>query len=228
MSTFTDDPWHIGAKVGSNNTGELSAVIEALDYLLRFQPPPLVRISLYIDLQYAVDTMMGICTPSQNLDLAVLIQLHYSMVLNRYDISIHTTESHTGIVGNERADQNANTGVTSSSFLLGRFQTMPPESLQNSYITVSSYFGDPAQTPSQNYTYIVDTLKNISSTSLQISKISKKKYISAATVAKSQELKALKFATHITRTQYIRLNKDLKKSIKKDWNQFVSDPCTLR
>lgn len=48
VSTFIDDPWHIGAKVGSNNTGELSAVVEALDYLLRFQPPLPVTVSFFL------------------------------------------------------------------------------------------------------------------------------------------------------------------------------------
>lgn len=119
--------------------------------------------------------MMGVCTPTQDLDLAILIQLHYAMVVNRYDITIRKIESRVGIIANERADQNANIGVTSTSFVLGRFQTMPPQPLQDSHLCVSSQFGDLLQSPSQNYSYLVDTLKTLSSTSLKVSKVSKKK-----------------------------------------------------
>lgn len=42
-----------------------------------------------------------------------------------------------------------------------------------------------------------------------------KKYMSSTTIAKSQELKSLKFSIGTTRTQYHRINKELTQSIKR-------------
>jgi hypothetical protein len=46
VNTNPDNPSHIGAEVGSNNTAELQAAIELLDYLLMHSPTIPIRINL--------------------------------------------------------------------------------------------------------------------------------------------------------------------------------------
>jgi ribonuclease HI len=129
VSTFTDDPWYVGASVGSNNTAELTAVIEALDVFLRLKQTTDFLISPYIDSQLTIDIITGSSSPTNNLILVSQLRSHYNSLSQTSKIIMHKVESHTGIEGNERADMLANKGVESTSFLAGRFLHSPPQPL---------------------------------------------------------------------------------------------------
>ena len=70
----TTDPNHlkfIGAQVGSNNTGELSAIIEALLFALEHEYSHVV---IHSDSQWAIHMIRGIWRPTTYKDLVSLAQ----------------------------------------------------------------------------------------------------------------------------------------------------------
>ena len=54
--------------VGSNNTGELQAPLEAICYLLTQTPIP-PHVVFYMDSMYVLDLLSGQAVPAQNLKL---------------------------------------------------------------------------------------------------------------------------------------------------------------
>mgnify|MGYP003860930307 CR=1 FL=1 len=141
VSTFPDDQWFVGAKVGSNNSAELTAIIEAIDSILRF-PTYVSSIIFYVDSQYAIDIVLGNSAPCQNMDLVVLLRAHYSRLSSMFSVSLQKVKSHSGIEGNERADNMANLGVNSTSFTQGRFRLTPPDfilSHSDRFLTLNSH-----------------------------------------------------------------------------------------
>ena len=125
----TTDPNHlkfIGAQVGSNTTGELSAIIEALLFALEHEYSQVV---IHSDSQWAIHMIKGIWRPKSNKDLVSLAQkLAYNSGLTTH---FQCVKGHSGVQGNERADVLANQGRDSQTCFGGRtiplpIQTTPP------------------------------------------------------------------------------------------------------
>ena len=115
---------------GSNNTGELKALIELFDYLLYFsdfQKGDMVII--YTDSQYAQSLLLGSSTPVAHHQLVILAQQYFTALRTVYRVHLLKVPSHEGIPGNELADRLAKKGVHSSG-KLGRFSTTPSTSLR--------------------------------------------------------------------------------------------------
>ena len=62
--------------MGSNNTPELQAILEAL-LLLPFLPAHTSAITLHTDSKYAYDLLLGLAIPSANPQLANLLLSHF-------------------------------------------------------------------------------------------------------------------------------------------------------
>ena len=115
--------------LGSNNTGELKALIELFDYLLYHSPFPEVdQLTVYTDSQYAISVLQGDALPVTHHQLVTVAQKYYTAVPCKYRTILLKVSSHTGIPGNELADTLAKRGVTSCS-ALGRFSPVPPQPL---------------------------------------------------------------------------------------------------
>ena len=107
---------------GSNNTGELRALIELVDYLLHYsQLPRGSHINIHTDSQYAMRLILGDSVPTTHHQLVALAQQYYTAIRTQYRVVLHKVEAHVGIYGNELADSLAKAGVTSFGNL-GRFQ----------------------------------------------------------------------------------------------------------
>ena len=114
--------------VGSNNTAELQALIEALDYICRhpgkFRNLP---IDLYTDSQLVHQLCHDIYLPHTHMQLVEQLRSYITRARTMFDLAILKVRGHAGIAGNTRADKLAFTGVTSSS-MVGR-HSFPPRPL---------------------------------------------------------------------------------------------------
>ena len=90
---------------GSNNTGELKALIELFDFLLchsAFRPGD--ALIIYTDSQYALSLLLGSSLPTTHQQLVVLAQKYYTALRCLYRVTLRKVPSHEGIPGNELAD----------------------------------------------------------------------------------------------------------------------------
>ena len=68
--THADDPLYLGAERGTNNTGELSAICQALRWALyAAESAELVRVGIHYDSQYAYSQIAGLVKARKNLRL---------------------------------------------------------------------------------------------------------------------------------------------------------------
>ena len=111
--TDTDDPDYIGAEVGSNNTGELSAIWWGLYIMqaLRLLGDN-VEVTIYGDSEYAGKMANGTWKAKKNKTLIVGIRAVWrGTLLNGTGLVWAHVKAHQGHYYNEMADELANRGV---------------------------------------------------------------------------------------------------------------------
>ena len=99
---------------GSNNTGELQALLECLDFLLRRKSwVATCPMTVYTDSQFVYDIFHENSNPVQHSDLIAIIHGLLFRLLKLTRVALVKVISHTGNEGNERADRLAKQGVHS-------------------------------------------------------------------------------------------------------------------
>ena len=107
----------LGAEVGSNNTGELTGVCEALHYLIETAastssaPPPPPACICY-DSNYAANQTEGKWKVNKNKELVRTAQSLLAQARRKRSVRFLHVKGHSGHQWNERADQLANLGET--------------------------------------------------------------------------------------------------------------------
>lgn len=123
--TSPDCQYYIGAEVSSNNTGELSAIIEILAwvlhyaYALPFSPNYPIRVCS--DSQYAMDALQGITRVTTNRLLVRTGQAILAAVQCYRNVTFKKVKGHSGQLFNTRADELAGVGATGDYARVGRF-----------------------------------------------------------------------------------------------------------
>ncbi|CAK0836482.1 unnamed protein product [Prorocentrum cordatum] len=110
----------LGAEVGSNNTGELSAVCEALLWLRDHEHTGRPAVIFY-DSKYAAMITMGVFNAQKNRLLAKVAVDLLKQVEKRRDIRLVHVKGHSGHRWNEAADRLANLGAAGHRCLSGRW-----------------------------------------------------------------------------------------------------------
>ena len=107
-----DKRW-LGASVATNNTGELTAMVEALLWLEQEAPgaPDLPAI-IWFDSTYAHDVLTGTPTPTANQELIDEGQRVLERVKTKRLICWAKVRGHSGNLGNDYADHLAEQGAT--------------------------------------------------------------------------------------------------------------------
>ena len=100
-----DDEGFLGAEVGSNNTGELSAMAHALRWLLMEGSTGAVTIRG--DSQYALKIAAGEWRAKANRELAARVQALWNEVTSLRTVEAEHIRAHRGHRWNERADHLA-------------------------------------------------------------------------------------------------------------------------
>ena len=127
----------IGAQVGSNNTGELSAIIEALLFALEHE---YTQVVIHTDSQWSIHMIKGIWRPKTKKDLVSLAQnLAYNAGLTTH---FQWVKGHSGVRGNVRADLLANQGRDTQSCLGGRTIALPTRTTPPSSSATSESMSD--------------------------------------------------------------------------------------
>ena len=124
--TSPDHTAFLGANVGSNNTGELSAIAEAVLYALEHN---YTSINIHTDSQWSIKVLTGKWRPKTHHNL-----INYIRGLLRQPtlkVHLHWVRAHRGTEGNEKADQLANQGRALAAAQGGREYTAPQLPIHN-------------------------------------------------------------------------------------------------
>ena len=105
--------------MGSNNTGELSAICEALLYFLEHKIIKSTIILIY-DSKWAANMVRGIWQPKSNRQLVRTARTILRKVEATNKVTWKWVKGHRGHLMNDRADKNADKGKLSSAHFGGR------------------------------------------------------------------------------------------------------------
>ena len=201
---------------GSNNTGEMRAIIELFDYILYYSDLPHgSSVIIHIDSTCVIRSLRGDQLPSTHHQLVELAQQHYTALRAIYYVNLVKVPSHVGIPGNELADSLANRGVTSSGRtgrLFSRSPLNPPQLGYSSDIWLS-------KTPQEQSDFLCSLLlsKKTLLPTLPIS--AKKPWISSSTL---DLISQFQDCTDLTIPKIKTLRKQIKKSASRDKKQFIA------
>ena len=207
-----------GLSVGSNNTGELRAVIELFDFLLCYAP--LNRgdlVVVYMDSSYVLDLLQGSSLPTTHPQLVSLAQQYYTAARIFYRLRIQKVPGHHGVPGNEMADLLAKKGVTSTGSV-GRYMFSPSRPLQPPEIGFNSHTWNSISVQEQDE-FIVSQLSDNMDLVPVLPLAAKKPWISAETL---QLISELQEKTYETVDDLKRDRKIIKKAARKDKKLFIS------
>ena len=120
VTTRPTDRFYVGATVGSNNTGELQAVIEALLWVRDFAPA-LGTVVVHIDSQLAIDAAIGNGSLKSSPGMADTLADLFLDVQRTRTVWLLKVKGHSNIPGNERADMLAKRGAEGRTCAVGRY-----------------------------------------------------------------------------------------------------------
>ena len=149
-------PFHLGANVGSNNTGELSAIMEVL-LLLAHPDNTYTSATINYDSKWAASMVKGTARPKRNKQMVNLARLLLQRVRDKVQIEWKWVKGHTGDSGNEIADELADQGKTSLEGHGGRYEQEPPLLLRD--IMAENASLDYSSTVNQKYKRFLDATK---------------------------------------------------------------------
>ncbi len=203
---------------GSNNTGEMKAVIELFDYILYYSDLPIgSEVIVFIDSSYVILSLHGDLLPSTHHQLVELAQQYFTALRTIYKVSLRKVPSHVGIPGNELADTLAKRGVSSYG-TVGRFAPprtkplCPPTLGYNSHIWLS-------KSPQEQSDFICSLFLQHRPLIPTLPVSAKKPWISPHTLSL---IAAFQDSTDLTVHELKTLRKRIKKSASKDKKQFIS------
>ena len=114
---------YVGATVGSNNTAELTALIEAALYALSQKNPP-SSVTFYYDSKWAADTMRGRSKPKRHKLLVRQARNTLNALQSATTVNWSWVKGRSGDQGNHTADRLAEKGKTEAQYHGGR-HTLP-------------------------------------------------------------------------------------------------------
>ena len=106
--TDAGHPLYIGAEIGSNNTAELSAVYNALEWI---KSSGATSVTVYSDSNYALNMAFGDWRASTNKQLISKIRSYAKETMKVVSITHAHIRAHSGFKWNEVADRLADQGA---------------------------------------------------------------------------------------------------------------------
>ena len=109
VTTDPESYYYLDAVVGSNNTGELSALMEAALFILGQQNIPLEVEFVYAS-QWAANVITGKFRPKRNRAMVYTAKRIFESLSCKTQVKWRWTKGHAGNAYNERADELAEVG----------------------------------------------------------------------------------------------------------------------
>ena len=202
--------------IGSNNSSELQALIETLDYLLRFPSTfSNMPIDIYTDSLFVYNMAHDLNIPCAHTRLVQHLRSLLDLALHKFDLAILKIRGHAGHEGNERADRLAFLGVTAASNI-GR-HAHPPRLLLESQSAPSTLQG----TIDAQSEHLLETVLHCS-TSLTPNPqtVYHKEYLSSNTKHLIEQIQNTSASDY---DRLSKLRKAVKRHVKKDKRQHICD-----
>ena len=180
---------YLGARVGSNNTGELSAWIESALFLLEVPSPP-STITFYYDSKWTHGMVTGKFRPKRHREMVALSKHLLAKLSSKSTIRWVWIKGHSGDPLNDAADSLADKGKTTQKRMGGRssFQLPDSDSPNHSHSSTN---------PQELYTSFVSALKQAEKSSFSPLSISPKQpWISQETLQLLHSARQLKILEH--------------------------------
>ena len=130
VCTRRDSPFYLGARIGSNNTGELSAIAEAALHALETTPPT-TAIKIRYDSKWAANIARGKWHPKKHHEHVRITRDLITLLEDKYELIWEWVKGHSGDPGNDLADAAADKGVEEDHTNYHRYHptrsSLPPE-----------------------------------------------------------------------------------------------------
>jgi len=110
---------YIGAEIGSNNTGELTAIMESLLWLKEHEHTNKPTI-IFSDSEYAIGAALGKIAGKSNTRLIDKLADLTFEIMRKREVYFMWVKGHEGTEGNEKADELAKKGAVGLNCWLGR------------------------------------------------------------------------------------------------------------
>ena len=202
---------------GSNNTGELKALIELFDYLLYYANlPSRSAITIYTDSEYAMRLILGDSLPNTHHQLVTLSQQYFTALRTLHHVTLSKVAGHSGVIGNELADSLAKKGVHEHGSL-GRFSgprtaaLSPPDIGYNTdrWLSLS---------PDEQNLRLLELLRKHTPLIPTLPVSPKKPWISPSTL---EYITSFQSRTDLTTAEVKQYRNKIKKLARKDKKQFI-------
>ena len=218
---------YLGADVGSNNTAEIHAILEALDFLDTYVSNG--RIAIYTDSEYSLNLLLGLSSPTVSMRLANALIANWTHYSRSMDIHIFKVAGHAGIEGNENADRLAALALspTAPVNFTGRFSSIPPRPLRTFSIPPTpDWFLDLGL--EEQYKIFTDVLHSAACNSFsKIRGKQQKPYFSPETFDKIEAYSRLRSSNFTSRKDRNFFIRDIRRSIKKDKLRWIQNQLHL-
>jgi len=113
-------PFFLGAEVGSNNTGELSGICEALLWLIHYEPSSRSA-AIFYDSKYAAKITTGEYRAEKNKSLAAKARSLLQSARQHRKVRFEHVKGHSNNRWNDAADGLANRGAAGETCSIGRY-----------------------------------------------------------------------------------------------------------
>ena len=203
---------------GSNNTGEMRAIIELFDCILYFsQLPHGSTVEIFIDSTYVIRSLQGDQLPSTHHQLVELALQYYTALRTVFKVSLCKVPSHVGLPGNELADSVAKRGVTSYGSL-GRFSPPRTQPLSPPQLGYNSDIWN-SKTLQEQSEFLRELLLKHRHLIPSLPVSPKKPWISDATLSLISSFQSV---SDLTVPELKAIRKRIKKSASKDKKHFIA------
>ena len=208
-------PMFLGAMVGSNNTGETSAWMEAALYILTLDQPP-IAVTFTYDSKWMAQAVQGTSRPTRHKTLVKNARQILWALQQKTAVHWEWVKGHSGHKHNELADQLAEKGKSQGCCHGGR-QSLPRMATVE---TIASPVFTPAGSVSEKYAHFVNAINRAQESTLPVLlSRPRKPWITPQVATEMERVRQLRIRCSEDYNQAYKNLKKLARKLKRDWTR---------